>query len=541
MADVQPPGISPGEVGFMTEPVIQEVSQSEVTTQQFRSHVGHISRQSGVYFAGTILTAGLSYLFKIYLARRLGAEYLGIYALGMTLIAFIGLFNSLGLPQSAVRFVAAYVATGKPKQLHALIWRGAALLIVANIGVAAVLLTAGRWIAVRFYHSPALVPYLPLFAFIMLFGVINGFYRQVLAGYRDLKLRTLIVNFVGTPLNMLIAIALISLGFGLRGYLLAQICSAAMICVLLISAVRHFTPAAARFSAQTGGYPERQVWSFSAAMLGVSILEFLISQVDKVAIGHFRNARELGIYSVAAALVSYLPLILMSINQIFAPTIAHLHTRGEHAVLSRLFQSLTKWATGLTLPLVLVVMVFSQPLMRLFGPEFVAGWPILVIGALGQLVNCGVGSVGYILLMSGNEKRLMKAQAGMAAVMVILSAVLVPRLGILGAAIAAAITTAGINLWNLIEVRRALALSPYNRSYLKLVLPTLASIAVVVVLKRFSGSFRHDWLAIAVAVILSYAVFAALVLISGLDSDDRLIASAVWSRVSGALGGGLRA
>lgn len=525
----------------MTKPVIQEVSQSEVTTQQFRSHVGHISRQSGVYFAGTILTAGLSYLFKIYLARTLGAEYLGIYALGMTLIAFIGLFNSLGLPQSAVRFVAAYVATGKLKQLHALIWRGAALLIVANIGVAAILLTAGRWIAVRFYHSPALVPYLPLFAFIMLFGVINGFYRQVLAGYRDLKLRTLIVNFVGSPLNMLIAIALISLGFGLRGYLLAQICSAAIICVLLITAVRHFTPVAARFSAQAGGYPERQVWSFSAAMLGVSVLEFLISQVDKVAIGHFRSARELGIYSVAAALVSYLPLTLMSINQIFAPTIAHLHTRGEHAVLSRLFQSLTKWATGLTLPLVLVVMVFSQPLMRLFGPEFVAGWPILVIGAFGQLVNCGVGSVGYILLMSGNEKRLMKAQAGMAAVMVILSAILVPRVGILGAAIAAAITTAGINLWNLTEVRRALALSPYNRSYLKLVLPTLASIAVVVVLKRFSGSFRHDWLAIAVAVILSYAVFAALVLISGLDSDDRLIASAVWSRVSGALGGGQRA
>lgn len=521
----------------MTEPLIQEVAQDVDATQQFRSQVGHISRQSGIYFAGTIASAALGYLFKIYLARTLGAEALGIYALGMTLIAFIGLFNSLGLPQSAVRFVASYQATGQFQQLHALLWRGATLLVAANIVVATVLLTAGRWIAVHFYHSPDLVPYLPLFAVIMLFGAITTFYRQVLAGYRDLKVRTLITNFVGTPLTMLVAFGFISLGFGLRGYILAQICSAAVVCVLLIAAVRHFTPAPARFRAQPGSFPQSKVWSFSLAMLGVSFLDFLIAQIDKVAIGYFRNPRELGIYSVAAALVAYIPLILISVNQIFAPTIAHLHTRGDRALLSRLFQSLTKWVTGLTLPLVLVVVVFSRPLMRLFGPDFAVGWPILIIGAVGQLVNCGVGSVGYMLLMSGNEKRLMRAQAGMALVMVSLSAVLVPGKGILGAAVAASITTVGINLWNLVEVRRALAFWPYNRGYMKLALPTLASIACVLALKKYSVWFHHDWLAVGIALVASYAVFSALLLLGGLDADDRLIASAIWTRLHGAVGG----
>lgn len=521
----------------MTEPVLQEPGQIEAAAQQFRSQVGHISRQSGVYFAGVIVSAGLGYLFKVYLARELGAEALGIYALGMTLIAFIGIFNTLGFPQSALRFVAVYQAGQKYQQLHALLWRGGALLVVANLAAGALLLTAGRWIAVSFYHSPVLVQYLPFFAVIMLFAAVTGFYRQALAGYRDLKLRTLIVNFVGSPLNMVVAIVLISIGFGLRGYLLAQICSASVICVLLIAAVRRFTPAQARFSVQPGMYPDRQVWSFSASMLGVSFLEFLIGQVDKVAIGFFRNPRELGIYSMAAALVVYLPIILTSVNQIFAPTIAHLHTRGEHILLSRLFQSLTKWVTGLTLPLVLVVIVFSRPLMRLFGPEFAAGWPILVIGALGQLVNCGVGSVGYMLLMSGHEKRLLRAQGGMAAIMVILSVALVPSRGILGAAIAAAITTVGINLWNLIEVRRTLSLSPYNRSYLKLVFPAFASIAAVVVLKNYGAWFHREWLQIAVALILAYAVFGVLLVISGLDSDDRLIASAIWTRLCAAAGG----
>ena len=62
----------------------------------------------------------------------------------------------MGLPHSAVRFVASYQAAGKHKELHALLWRGGGVLLVANAVLAAVLLTFGRVVAVRFYHSPAL-------------------------------------------------------------------------------------------------------------------------------------------------------------------------------------------------------------------------------------------------------------------------------------------------------------------------------------------------------------------------------------------------
>jgi len=401
--------------------------------QQFRSQVGHISRQSGIFFAGTIFTAAFGYLFKVYLARVLGPEDLGLYALGGTLIGFLGIFNALGLPQSAVRFVAEYQASGRFRELHAILWRGAGVLITANVVLAAVLLAFGRWAATHFYHAPQLVKYLPFFAAIMLTGVVSGFYGKVLAGYRDLKLRTLIVNFVSTPLTMAAAVLLISAGMGLRGYLLAQILSTTVACVLLVAVVRRMTPHEARFFAKAGSFPERKIWSFSAAVLGVGFMEFTMTQVDKIALGYFRGARDVGIYSIAAAVVVYVPLALSSVNQIFAPTIADLLTRGERDLLARLFQSLTKWIVGLTIPLAVVIIVLARPVMRMFGPAFESAWPILVIGTLGQLVNCGVGSVGYLLLMSGNEKRLLKVQVSMAAAMVGLSAILVPVWGLVGA------------------------------------------------------------------------------------------------------------
>ena len=506
-------------------------------TQQFRSQVGHISRHSGMFFAGTIFTVTFGYIFKVYLARVLGAEALGIYALGVTLIGFLGIFNTLGLPGSALRFVASYQAAGRFKELHALLWRGAGLLLAANVVLAAVLLTFGRILAVRFYHSQVLVQYLPWFAGMMLFGVVTTFYGKVLGGYRDLKLRTLIVNFIGSPLTMILAVLLISAGMGLRGYLAAQILSAAIVSLLLLLAVRRLTPAAARFSALPGSHPEGEVWSFSAAMMGIGLLEFLMSQVDKIALGYYRSPRDVGIYSVAAAMVVYVPLVLSSINQIFAPTIADLHPRGERALLSRLFQSLTKWVVGLTLPLALVIIMFARPMMRIFGHEFEYGWPILVIGTIGQLVNCGVGSVGYLLLMSGNEKRLVKVQSVMAAVMVVLCAVLVPLWGLVGAAFAAAATNVGTNLWNLLEVRKTLGFSPYNRGYLRLLPATGASVAGTLIVRRYAGFFRHDWLAVGVAFGLAYSIFGGMILLVGLDSDDRLIAAAMWSRVRGVFAG----
>src|SRR5438552_16091132 len=113
--------------------IISEVQPNSTNSSKFRHQMGHISRQSAVFFAGTVFTAAAGYLFKVYLARVLGAEALGIYALGMTIVGFFGIFNALGLPQSAVRFVAVYSATGQFALLRGFLVRSLAWLTVANI------------------------------------------------------------------------------------------------------------------------------------------------------------------------------------------------------------------------------------------------------------------------------------------------------------------------------------------------------------------------------------------------------------------------
>ncbi len=143
--------------------------------------------------------------------------------------------------------------------------------------------------------------------------------------------------------------------------------------------------------------------TFSAVAFGIAVVDFALSQTDKIVLGYYLPAKQVGIYAVAMALVGFVPIALQSVNQIFSPIIAELHAVGNRLLLQKLYATLTKWIVILTIPLALTMVVFARPLMGIFGPAFQSGAAVLAIGAVGQLVNCGVGSVGFLLLMSGHQ------------------------------------------------------------------------------------------------------------------------------------------
>ena len=464
---------------------------------EFYRRLGNISRQSAVYFVGTIFTAAAGYFFKVYLARRLGAEALGLYALGMSLVGIVGLFNAIGLPAAAARFVAEYSARGDFARLGGFLRRSLGLLTAGNLLLAVVVVMGGPWVAVHFYHAPGLRPYFWAFALIMLFGVLTTFLGQVMAGYRDVARRTVITQFIGTLATIAAAVVLISLGWGFRGYMLAQVGSGALVLGLLAAAVWRMTPAPARV-AKTAAPVENKVVAFSAVAFGIAAVDFVLSQSDKIVVGYYLAPKQVGIYAVAMALVGFVPIALQSVNQIFSPIIAELHATDKRATLQRLYGTLTKWIVMLTIPLALTMVIFARPLMGIFGAGFQAGAEVLAIGAVAQMINCGVGSVGFLLMMSGHQVEMVKIQAVNAALMIGLSIVLVPRMGITGAAVATAITVATTNLWSLAAVHSRLKLFPYHSGYFKLALPTVFSAGVLLELFQLGGEFMHpggwrDW------------------------------------------------
>src|SRR5690349_20945208 len=230
--------------GAVTTDLVDSATYAK-ESQDFRHQIGHVSRHSSVFLLGTVFAGISGYMFKIYLAREIGPEALGLYALGMTMVGFVGIFSEVGLPQAAVRFVAAYSATGRWRELATFLLSALALLMAINLLCAGVLATAGRWFAVHFYHAPELAAYMWMFAGLAFFAGMNTFFGHVLAGYKHISRRTIITNFVSSPVSIGLTVLLVSLGTGLWGYSIAQLITSSVAFVLLSASLWKLRPRAA--------------------------------------------------------------------------------------------------------------------------------------------------------------------------------------------------------------------------------------------------------------------------------------------------------
>lgn len=98
--------------------------------------------------------------------------------------------------------------------------------------------------------------------------------------------------------------------------------------------------------------------------------------------------------------------------------------------------------------------------MQLFGDEFLAAAPLLVVLSLGQMVNIATGSVGFLLLMSGHERTMKYITICSGTISIALLVFLSQSYGVLGAAWAMAIGMAIQNLTALYFVKRYLGFFP---------------------------------------------------------------------------------
>src|ERR1700730_16144146 len=125
----------------------------------------------------------------------------------------------------------------------------------------------------------------------------------------------------------------------------------------------------------------------------------------------------------------------------------------------------------------------------------------------------------------------------MACGMLALNIVLIPKWGIVGAAVGAALTNAVTNVWYLAEVRRTLGVLPYSRTLLAFVASGLRKSR-----RAADGEDNPEGSSTGMDRHLGRNIAGISRLHRhrngiGLDADDELIARAVWSKMRGVFQG----
>ncbi|HEX2235328.1 MAG TPA: MATE family efflux transporter [Actinomycetota bacterium] len=249
----------------------------------------------------------------------------------------------------------------------------------------------------------------------------------------------------------------------------------------------------------------------------------LLFWTDLFVLTRYATDTDVGVYSAALRAGQVLVLFLTSVSLMFSPFVADLHNRGETQRLDRLFKALTRWTLAATIPIFLVLAVAPDEILRIFGSDFAAGRGALLVLLLGQFVNVATGSVGFVLIMVGRTGWDLAVYAASLALNLGLAFWLCPEHGMVGAALANAITFALSKWARLALVHRFVGIQPYDRHYVRLVAPSLAGLAAMWLVH---SALDAGWLLVLAATVAAgLAVYGAVYAVAGLTPSERSAAA----------------
>ncbi len=403
-------------------------------------------------FVLQVAGAGLAYLSQLLLARWLGAHEFGVYTFTVGWSTIVAVLAGLGLATAVLRFVPVYLRSGKLGHLRGLLRVAVSCTLVAGavtaaLGSVAILLLdpgfAGGTSAALFGLWT-----IPLLALLTLQQeVARGLGRAVLAYAPPLVLRpTLILVLAG---------ALVAGGHALTAALALAATLAAIAIVVVWQAIGIRERLGPGVRATKAVYESRHWLATAAPMLLVSGFVVVLLQTDVIAVGAFLGPRDAGIYGAAAKTASLISLVVIAANALAAPVLASMIAERRSAEAQRMSSAIAVWSFWPSLGLSIVLAIAAVPVLALFGDGFSAGAPILDVLLIGQVVNAGAGAVGWLMLLSGNQREAAWVYGLVAVGHVALLLVVVPLAGMVGAAIVTSITCTVWNLWlNALVVRR---------------------------------------------------------------------------------------
>jgi O-antigen/teichoic acid export membrane protein len=423
-------------------------------------------RGAGLSLIGRIVGGGLRYAGQVLLARLLGPSAYGLYALALAIYQVLEAIATMGLQHGAVRYTAIYYSQHDLERVYGVLRSALTLTFVIGGGLAISLYALAPLLAERIFGEPALGQLLRVFAVGIPWGA--AFWVAATATTGALTTRYLVfARDFFHPLVFIIVLVVLHHWLGLVGAAIAWPVATLMAFGISLYGVTRAFPAQSEQRPAVSGQLGAALLKFSAPLL-IGELSWLVTLwTDVLMLGYFRTPDEVGLYRAASQTALPLTMMLLAINTIFGPTIATLHHRKDRAQLSALFRLTTLWSFAMGLLGFLLLAIAGRELLRLFGGEFPRAYEPLVILGLGQLVNAGTGSVGLMLMMGGRPYHFFWSDLALILGNPVLNALLIPRWGMVGAALATAASLAGVNVVRLWLVFRLDGLQPYHRGYLK--------------------------------------------------------------------------
>lgn len=394
-------------------------------------------RSAVLAFAIRASSAAIALVSQILLARWLGSHEYGVFAFAFVTLVIVGGLLSIGVPSAGQRFIAEYSEGGQTDLLRGFLY--GSRLLMAAIGTAVALLGAlGLWqfsdLIDRQYVLPLylILVCLPAYALVEVQDGIarNYSWIDLALGLPYLVRPLIILGIVGGAMVAVGSASAITAAYALIGAIwITGVLQAILLEIRLRRAVSR------------GGHAyDWRLWIVTAMPIFlVESFYMLLTNTDVLVLSMYEDPDKVGIYYAAVKTLALISFVPFAVTAASAHKYAEYGATGDRVKLESFVRDTVRWTFWPALAATLAMLAAGRPLLWLFGPEFVDGYPLLFVLVLGLMARATVGPVDRVLNMLGQQNLCALIYAGAFALNLVLNFTLIPVFGLAGAAWATSI------------------------------------------------------------------------------------------------------
>ena len=480
-----------------------------------------ISRGLKATLLSRIIKAGTNAAMIIVLARYLlGRDEYGLLYFALSVIGVITIFATLGLPKSTARYVNEYLEED-PSQIPLILRRSLAYIVTLAVLVGIGLIVSREWLA-NFLDEPRLAPFLLVGVVYLFFRAIYQYCILVFQGLNRVDWSA-IMGIIENVTRLVFAVGLVLLGYealgAFGGYVLGYVIAVTVGLVgLYVYFYRNFDPAP-----ELEDGLSRRILEYSVPLTATRGANVLDKRVDTVLVGVILGSTAVSFYTIARQVADFASVPVRSLGFTISPALGEQQSANQTKRAARLYKESFKHVSLLYIPGAVGLVLIAEPLIRhVVGVEYLGAVPVLQILSIFILVNAvnliTTDSLDYL-----GRARIRAIAKGLTAIAnFFLNLLLLPLLGVAGAADATVITFTAYTATNVLVIHRELDLQLVKMARDAAVVSGISlamGLVVFLTLPHISGL-----LTLAGVVAAGFLVWAALSIAIGLIDVHEAIA-----------------
>lgn len=387
-----------------------------------------VLKDIGVIGISNIIGSFGGILLLPFMTKILGIHDYALYVQFTVTILLITGFAILGLPYATVRFLSG---VKDKNQIRDDIYSSIILILIASLIISSMLVLFSKTLAGLLFDDS--IEIVLILALLIPVNCVSVTLQNVFRVFQDIKKYT-IIDIARTYSGIVVVLVLILSGYGIVEIVLSSLIIGLFFLILLfILVVSKVGIGLPHFSRM------KQYLKFSLPTIPSNIASWITNSSDRYIIGMFLGLLFVGYYNPGYSLGEIIIIFMTPVDFVLVAIVAKYYNEQKLDVVRTLFKYAIKYYLLLAIPAFFGLSILAKPILYLLSTPEIADQSYLVTTFIAfSMILKGIGGVatGKSLYLAKKTHISMMNWLLVAAVNIVLNIVLIPKMGILGAAIA---------------------------------------------------------------------------------------------------------